>query len=146
MYTQRVYLLSLFLGLALSATHHNHNLGGGTLITDIVDRLWINADINDDSELSEPEFLREFIDNFDRDGQHTVSETEFIHQWSHSYHEHKDFTQLVFQHFDLDGDGTLTESDLHRLFNHMDLNADTQISKAEFTTMMAYVFGRLPYE
>ncbi|XP_060064657.1 uncharacterized protein LOC132545010 [Ylistrum balloti] len=139
-----VLLFSGLLSLALCADH-NHNPSGGMLIPDIVDRLWINSDVNDDDHLSETEFFREFIDNFDHDGGQSVSETEFVHQWTHNYHEHKDVTLHVFQHFDLDGDGTLTQSDLSRLFHHMDYNTDTQISKAEFTTLMAYVFGRLPY-
>ncbi|XP_069135711.1 uncharacterized protein [Argopecten irradians] len=140
---QTLILLSALFGLAFSA---HSSPSGGMTIPDIVDRLWINSDINDDGHLSETEFFREFIDNFDHDASQSVSESEFLHQWSHNYNERHDVTLHVFQHFDLDGDTSLTHADLSRLFHHMDFNTDTFISKAEFTTMMAYIFGRLPYD
>ncbi|XP_033748252.1 uncharacterized protein LOC117333193 [Pecten maximus] len=143
MVTQTVLIFSVLFGLALSA---HSSPSGGMLIPDIVNRLWINSDINDDSHLSETEFFREFIDNFDHDGSRSVSENEFVHQWGHNYNEHRDVTLHVFQHFDLDGDNMLSQADLSRLFHHMDYNTDNQISKAEFTTLMAYIFGRLPYD
>ena len=65
-----IYYFPIKILLNYSAEHHHlQNPHGGMTIPVIVDDLFKIGDINDDGNMTQAEFEREFITNFDHDGK-----------------------------------------------------------------------------
>ncbi|XP_033732394.1 uncharacterized protein LOC117321886 [Pecten maximus] len=96
--------------------------------------LFNKYDINHDNHMGITEFRHLFMgfDAWPEDGR--VSEHEFIAGWTayHSELTEDRSTALFFLRTDLDHDGSVTASDVDKLFHMFDENGDNSVSDREF--------------
>ncbi|XP_071179867.1 uncharacterized protein [Mytilus edulis] len=137
----KLFVFTFLLGISFILCAHPH---GGLTIPEVIEKLWLLADLDNSNCLSLTEFQAEFITSFDHDHSGSVAEHEFVHQWQHNYKEHHQIVVHIFQHFDMDKDGALSSTDLNNLFQRLDNNVNHCLEHNEYAALMSYLYGTAP--
>jgi len=110
----------------------------------MINTLYYKADINMDGIITEPELFSVY-QGLDVNGDHQVTQDEFVGLWSELVQQTKEMATAYFFMADLDDNGVINNDDIKPVYIRFDVNGDGQVEAEEFNLKWQQIYRESPF-